>query len=638
MSTPLRIFLPLSKVDAKQRLVYGRIAVEELDQANEIFDYASSKPNFEAWSEKMAKSSDGRNLGNVRVMHTAKAAGMLTDIAYNDAEKCIEGCAKVVDEDEWKKVEAGVYTGFSMGGSYEKRWKDKDGANRYTARPVEVSLVDAPCIKSATFEYMKADGTGMELRKFHPWEPSSAEIAAEADKLCKADNGPSWAMYIEKGRDSLIAARRGDNEPVDAELAKAFEAKVTVTHDGKDGKEEAGVDGKPAAEGDAKAGEDDKKPAGDKEAKDTGAKEDGKVEGMAGEDDKPADDGKDKQEAAEAAKAKKEEAAKAARDEIHQVWQAKDGKTFLAKADCITHQAAIILADNPLTAALAGLKKDIAGDTKPADPMKVMLEKLPTELRSLDTFAKLLPLAAAQANALPEAPLRKSVWDITSFSSAIQSLASVQSCLAMEADYEKDDSKVPMELRSAIANLVGLFLRCAAEEMGELLASLPGGVLQVTDPAADPEVGVLMAETSKAIPVASLAKREPDKARMDGLYAALLAKGFAPKVDEDAADKLAKAVAESDGMKKLIADAVPAIEQLRKDVAELRAMPMPGAGRLNILEKGGTPEAAAIPTDPNLLMEQLVKQFTPDQISSMMIKASQSRPLGMLPGGMPGGR
>ena len=37
-------------------------------------------------------------------------------------QKRIEICGKVVDDAEWQKVEEGVYTGFSQGGRYLKRW------------------------------------------------------------------------------------------------------------------------------------------------------------------------------------------------------------------------------------------------------------------------------------------------------------------------------------------------------------------------------------------------------------------------------------------------------------------------------------------------------------------------------------
>ncbi len=41
-------FLPIGKVDAKQRVVYGTLTAEVPDRAGEIFDYASGKPAVQA--------------------------------------------------------------------------------------------------------------------------------------------------------------------------------------------------------------------------------------------------------------------------------------------------------------------------------------------------------------------------------------------------------------------------------------------------------------------------------------------------------------------------------------------------------------------------------------------------------------
>lgn len=160
----MKMFVPITKVDAVQRLVYGTAAVEELDKTNEIFDYASSKPNFQAWSQAIAKTTNGLSLGNVRAMHGNVAAGKLTSIDFDDVAKSINICSKIVDDNEWAKVEQGVYTGYSVGGSYERRWTD-GAAKRYTAKPSEISIVDNPCMPSATFEMFKADGV-IEQRHF----------------------------------------------------------------------------------------------------------------------------------------------------------------------------------------------------------------------------------------------------------------------------------------------------------------------------------------------------------------------------------------------------------------------------------------------------------------------------------------
>ena len=169
----LSLFIPITKVDASRRLVYGVATAECEDRAGEICDYASTKPLYEKWSSDIQKATEGKSLGNLRAMHGKVAAGKITAISFNDDAKLIEICAKVVDDAEWQKVCEGVYTGFSQGGSYVKRWRDEEGLQRYTADPSEISLVDLPCLSRATFQMIKADGETLELR--FKGEPASAE-------------------------------------------------------------------------------------------------------------------------------------------------------------------------------------------------------------------------------------------------------------------------------------------------------------------------------------------------------------------------------------------------------------------------------------------------------------------------------
>jgi len=163
-------FAPITKVDADKREVWGTLAEEALDKSNEIFDYEKSKPYFQKWNQqfhKLTASLEEPSVGNVREMHGKSAAGKFTVMNYDDASKLISVCAKVVDDNAWKKVESGVYTGFSIGGDYVETWADPvvKGAKRYIADPKEGSLVDNPCMYGATFEVVKADGA-TELRKF----------------------------------------------------------------------------------------------------------------------------------------------------------------------------------------------------------------------------------------------------------------------------------------------------------------------------------------------------------------------------------------------------------------------------------------------------------------------------------------
>jgi len=176
--TELNVFVPIKKVDVAQRLVYGQLAAEVPDHSGEIMDYETSAPNWKAWSAEIHKATAGKSSGNVRSMHTNIAAGKLTDITFDDATKSIIGCAKIVDDNEWNKVLEGVYTGFSMGGKYVKRWTDSSNPalKRYTASVHEVSLVDSPCIPTAMFfDVVKADGS-TEMRKFKVVKDADAEL------------------------------------------------------------------------------------------------------------------------------------------------------------------------------------------------------------------------------------------------------------------------------------------------------------------------------------------------------------------------------------------------------------------------------------------------------------------------------
>lgn len=213
----LSLFLPIHKIDAVQRLVYGVATAEQPDRSGEICDYGTTKPHYEKWSSDIAKTTQGKSFGNVRAMHGKVAAGKVTDIKFNDPAKQIEIIAKIVDDDEWRKVTEGVYSGFSQGGAYEKRWQDPTDEKlmRYTARPSEVSLVDLPCLPGAVFQMVKADGVVEEV-------PFKAAVAAEdasetvekaveghsedratrvADKALTPVNGPEWEQVWQSKRD-----------------------------------------------------------------------------------------------------------------------------------------------------------------------------------------------------------------------------------------------------------------------------------------------------------------------------------------------------------------------------------------------------------------------------------------------------
>ncbi len=213
MSDHLNLFIPLAKADAVRRIVTGYATAELPDRAGEICDYASTKPLYEQWSADFSKASGGKSFGNLRAMHGKVAAGKISAIAFNDEEKRIEIAAKIVDDEEWRKVEEGVYTGFSQGGAYVKRWADPDNPDfiRYTAQPVEISLVDLPCLPEATFELVKADGASQK-RGF----------AEKANKVAVASPAPAGGVGVAT-RNWLVGNIDSDADAADT-IAEFFAA------------------------------------------------------------------------------------------------------------------------------------------------------------------------------------------------------------------------------------------------------------------------------------------------------------------------------------------------------------------------------------------------------------------------------
>ena len=229
----MNVFAQITKVDVAKREVWGRAAQEVPDHSSEILDYETSKPYFEAWSSDVAKSTDGKSLGNVRSMHSNVAAGKVISMTFDDAQKAIDVGVKVVDDNEWEKVLEGVHSGFSIGGKYVKKWQDGD-LTRYTADPNEVSLVDRPCIPTATFfDVVKADGV-IEKVAFKSQPAPAAEQAPViavaaidelADMLNKGTISPARLVELAKAdkpapeKPPVDKASKGQN-PHLAELTK----------------------------------------------------------------------------------------------------------------------------------------------------------------------------------------------------------------------------------------------------------------------------------------------------------------------------------------------------------------------------------------------------------------------------------
>jgi hypothetical protein len=211
LPTDLAKFVPFVKVDSVKREVSGVVTAEQPDRDGEICDYEKSKPYYQAWSDGFKKTTNGASLGNLREMHQLSAVGKALDLEFKDQEKEIVMTFKVIDDAAWEKVEQRVYTGFSQGGKKVEQYPDpgRPTYQRYVASPSEVSLVDNPCLPSARFAYVKADGS-IEMRKF--LKVAEAASLAKAAKPKDGDeveviDDVQWTRTRRNGQLVALAAR-----------------------------------------------------------------------------------------------------------------------------------------------------------------------------------------------------------------------------------------------------------------------------------------------------------------------------------------------------------------------------------------------------------------------------------------------
>lgn len=135
-------FLPITKIDDEERMVYGYASTPDLDSDGEVIKIDAMERALPAYLK----------FPTIREMHQPKAIGT-TKSAEIDSKGMYIG-AKIVADDAWKLVKEGVYKAFSIGGNVVKRV----GNVIQELDLVEISLVDVPANKSAMIEVWKADG------------------------------------------------------------------------------------------------------------------------------------------------------------------------------------------------------------------------------------------------------------------------------------------------------------------------------------------------------------------------------------------------------------------------------------------------------------------------------------------------
>lgn len=599
-----RVFVPLTKVDEEQRLVFGRITAEEIDQSGEVMDYETSKPNFEKWSSQIEEASGGLSKGNLRVMHGLQVAGKLTDIAFDDESQSIEVCAKVVDDAEWDKVLEGCYTGFSVGGRYGKKWKDKVGdtvVQKFTAVPNEVSLVDNPCVKSATFSLLKADGAE-ELVKFQAaadlakadeaeeskteeepvipgLEPSNEDVVAKAEQMAKdAADGTTWMQHVEAARNELVKAmaekgKEGDDDGKDAK-------KPSKKEEGSDDEDEE------AAEGDS---DDDEEEAAEKTVKVTPAG-------------------------------------------VKQVWTASDGSTFEKKSDAEAHEATLMKAAvEPTEAEL--LRQRLA---KATEPKAETVEASIFSVDRLDDLHKAV-LELEQPREEDGSPkLEKGMYTVSRFANMIGDVAGLARTIKAEGTLEGDseDQAVWKTLQGQLSAFGDSFMDYAKNQVAELVAGLDTDL----SPRCAYDYYYRSASEGNDLAKHVVEMIEEVEPLVEGAVENIekLAKSVGFSASVEVSDELSPPMqkrfdaleADNAELRKVASEAVEKVEELAKRLQAVEDTPLPRAPQ-NIAFREGDVQfmGKRFQNEEELRVElhNLIKTQGPDALAVEMIKAAQSR-------------
>ncbi len=204
----MRIYLPIAKVDAERREVWGYASTEARDDQGEIVK-----------RDALVRAlGDYMKFANIREMHQLSAVGVAKEAAVDD--KGLYVGAKIVDDQAWQKVVEGVYNGYSIGGRITQR----DPADYKTITGLvlnEISLVDRPANPEAVFDYWKASGASpMPETRFNPPFQIWACGVPEHRHLAKAEALKCQEQLAGSGLDLIAAARNAIATAEDA-LEKA---------------------------------------------------------------------------------------------------------------------------------------------------------------------------------------------------------------------------------------------------------------------------------------------------------------------------------------------------------------------------------------------------------------------------------
>lgn len=137
----VKVYADITKVDDEHRMVFGYASTTSLDSQNE-------RVTKDALEKALP---DYMKFANVREMHQNSAVGTAVSATIDDKGLYLQ--AHVVDDVAWKKVKAGVYKGFSIGGKSLSKVDDEIRSLKLS----EISLVDRPANPECVIDLFKSE-------------------------------------------------------------------------------------------------------------------------------------------------------------------------------------------------------------------------------------------------------------------------------------------------------------------------------------------------------------------------------------------------------------------------------------------------------------------------------------------------
>lgn len=458
---------------------------------------------------------DYMKFGAVREMHGLSAAGTALKTETDDAGMTnIE--ALIVDPLAVKKVQMGVYKGFSIGG----RVLSRDPADKTIITKLklnEISLVDRPCNPEAAIGLWKADGVDGEVSVEEPqtWAPSNDDVRARAADLAKAAGREGRANnFVTKARELLIA------EHVTKEAAS-----------------EGVVEGEPPVEKTVAAPD--------------------AATALA--------------DALEKAKATKGDGVKYAdpKNSKYPIDTAKHIRAAWSYINMPKNQKGYDAAElKAVKDKIMAAWKDTIDSAGPPSAEKMVA------VLDLAKTADVLRVLAARADSLD-----KGMYTVSRLAELIEQFVWMQQSLSWEAKDEGDASPLPAEAADNVAALLTLLAHMVAEESAEIVQSYADQGMDIDFDPMDGEVVEIVAMASGLVDLAKadtalMAKvgarhSKSDLQNVQAGHDAMAKLGAMCDPSNCPADDAGKAalVAENERLTKVAAEAAPFVEELSKTVA-----------------------------------------------------------------------